>query len=114
MAIAQPLGAAGGYPGSDALVYRLDPPLAELDEHGARVYEHSHVVVYTTPAAAHTPAETKLIGTTDTGAPVHRTMRSLVRYSHPYGPNHAGALWLAGGYSITEPEPDSDSVGEVV
>lgn len=100
MATATPLQTMPGYPGTDATLYRLDPPMRETDDLGNVVREHEHVVVWTTPAQPHVQAEGKLVAAHENGASLYPTMRALVRYGHDYAPNHAGVLWLAGGYEI--------------
>lgn len=92
----------GGWPTGDATLYRLDPPLEG----------HAHVVVYVSPAQPHLPARAVAIPATERGAAAVPSMKPVVAYSHPAGPNHAGALWLAGGYDIVAaPESPADPAG---
>lgn len=102
MATATLVRPVAGFAGADATLYRLDPPIAETDEHGRTVAEHDHVIVYTTPPVGHVRAEGKLFPATAEGVVKGYTMKALVRYSHGYAPNHAGVMFLAGGYEIVD------------
>lgn len=109
MATATPINVDLGHPPQpDARLYRLEPPVGETD----------HVVVWVEPNQPHLPARAVAIATDEHGAGKARSLRPIATYSHTYEPNHAGVLWLLGGYEIGEPEtpepevvPDDESEG---
>ncbi|MDV2474187.1 hypothetical protein F8M49_00060 [Rhodococcus zopfii] len=81
----------------DATLYRLDPPLDGVD----------HVVVWVSAPQPHLPSKAAIVAV---GGVASHSLKPIVEYAHPAGPNHAGALWLLGGYEIAEPEPQSEGV----
>lgn len=89
----------GGWPGPDASIYRLDPPLVERN--GKR---HDHVVVYVTPDQPRIPSRAVVIGCDEFGNPTEATMRQIAVYAAPFEPNHGAVLWLCGGYEVGEPD----------
>lgn len=95
MATATPIETdIGRWPQPDARLYRLAPPVGETD----------HVVVWVEPNQPHLAARAVAIATDERGAVRGSSLRPIATYSHPYGPNHAGVLWLLGGYEIGEVE----------
>lgn len=89
----------GPQPEPNARLYRLEPPITD---------SYDHVVVWVEPAQAHLPSRAVAIPTNERGASTQRSMRPVAEYSHPYEPNHAGVLWLLGGYDIGEEETPED------
>ena len=86
----------GNWPSSDATLYRLDPPVDGVDQ----------VVVWVTPAQPHLPARAIAVPAGEHRPP---SLKPIVEYAHPAGPNHAGALWLLGGYDIVEAAPADEA-----
>lgn len=89
----------------DTQLYRLDPPLGEL----------RHVIVWTEAAQRHMPARAVAVAATPWGSVQGPSLRPVAEYSHGWEPNHAGLLWLMGGYAIGEfeepevqPAPDPE------
>ncbi|APE11000.1 MULTISPECIES: hypothetical protein [unclassified Rhodococcus (in: high G+C Gram-positive bacteria)] len=88
------------WPSPDATRYQLDPPVDGVDQ----------VVVWVSKAQPHLPARAVAV---PVGEQQPSSLKPIVEYAHPAGPNHSGALWLLGGYDIVEPElePEPESEG---
>lgn len=84
----------GHQPQLDATLYRLDPPVGETN----------HVVVWTEPEQPHLPARAVAVATDRDGRVKGLSLRPVAEYAHAWKPNHAGLLWLLGGYEIGKPE----------
>jgi len=104
MATATPINVDLGHPPQpDARLYRLDPPVGDTD----------HIVVWVEPDQPHLPARAVAIATDERGTGKALSLRPIATYSHAYQPNHAGLLWLLGGYEIGEPEtPEPDDAAD--